>query len=1154
MGRKKKKSLAPPPIEYSHEYDKIIDIVRPVSDAEITPEEGARNLLLELKAIVDRSKSKKRTSPEMNSFRNNFLLLIKNVTADASSRVMPILDCVAKLVRLLALNEVKRNQISASRMEETLAESDVDLPTIDDDLATVSIALLNATVNLASDYINSDSSVMRFHCATLLEKVLASIPNEAPDIIEDDIIGKLTDRLLFRIKDPEAKTRRACAIALKRLQDPTDPDCPVMKELSFALQFDPSPMVRKAVIDVLQITKATYPMFFGATHDCSEAVRCQAVKLIATKVNANSLKTRRKTELLNSVFVDSAEKVRVTAKNFMFPAWMDAENRDPIRFLENFNLSNEKHAKAAKLAISLFCDAYAEKRINAFESRRSHSSESESSEEMDEGLTPPAAENTEPTHVRPTALLVPLDKLSPAVCFYWLRIVTIYPNDLPKNENGQVVFRHPTLTEFTRHLEKVVKKFQALEHCDDDQKLMVSLLFDLACVYAKTGDDFGINELQQRLKVWIVDEKLADCLMEKLVATYCACFPSIRAYQATNSLLELIPQLLGHVSKDITIPEDITREEVERILEDDNELKMKECQLIIDSAKMQMQMEEHVTNKDFLEAERKKQLWQGIKEELEEVQTRLKTREQRVLCDEPQVESEPPDNLNQSIIAEHNEKTLGRILHFVRLTLREEIPHALAKEKIPANKQLLLTAEIQSILEKYVMDGVRNPDPLVRCDAFTCIGLIAFRSLEVAVAQLPLLFQPLQVDVPLVRIECMNIISDLLLFYGQKTLGVAADGVMVHISQLLEIPMALKLDSGFLTAVVETVCKLFIQGRSTDVDLLRKLLLLNYHPEVRENIPKIQKIVATFLTAFSCSSHCNQELLAQTIVPIAKALYRLQEEHSADPDFRCMPGLRETIKPLMVFTSQSSLLKLPRDLPPGAIHYRLGRFILEAILKSVVRPNCEELTQHFMWMLEQIEVFRESAGLFELRDTLFALWPNDDVSRIRKIHKFFRRLEATGASYDSVRNEYEHKPFVDLDATRGLQDSAAPARTPQVEPMEVDSIESRPSNMDSHATSVGAAVSKVSSLAMSSQGDNVKGKFFGRYSQYVMRHQSKQRGRNPHLLTWGVRDEFSDDEGDNPEDRIDDSSEEFVASNESKGRKRQLARLDESARMFDCAE
>ena len=76
-------------------------------------------------------------------------------------------------------------------------------------------------------------------------------------------------------------------------QDPTDPDCPIIRGYLRHLKFDPSPLVRRTVVKCIGASKATLKSILDRTRDVDDLVRKAAYKFVAEKVSQQRVQIKQ---------------------------------------------------------------------------------------------------------------------------------------------------------------------------------------------------------------------------------------------------------------------------------------------------------------------------------------------------------------------------------------------------------------------------------------------------------------------------------------------------------------------------------------------------------------------------------------------------------------------------------------------------------------------------------------------------------------------------------------------------------------------------------------------------------------------------------------------------------------------------------------------
>ncbi len=68
---------------------------------------------------------------------------------------------------------------------------------------------------------------MRFRVCQLVNKLLGSLSENAQ--IDDDLCDRIHEAMLVRVTDKYPNVRIQAALAMARLQDPSNSDCPTIK-------------------------------------------------------------------------------------------------------------------------------------------------------------------------------------------------------------------------------------------------------------------------------------------------------------------------------------------------------------------------------------------------------------------------------------------------------------------------------------------------------------------------------------------------------------------------------------------------------------------------------------------------------------------------------------------------------------------------------------------------------------------------------------------------------------------------------------------------------------------------------------------------------------------------------------------------------------
>lgn len=160
---------------------------------------------------------------------------------------------------------------------------------------------------------------VRFRICHFLNILLNSMGDQA--FMDDALCDKITVSMMDRLLDKSPKVRAQAIFALHRLQDPTDPNCPVIKMYIFHASKDPKAAVRRAALTSMGKNQCTLQIALRRTRDVDETVRKMAYDFIS-KVTVRSLTITQRDQLLNDGLKDRSEMVRKTVENVLLPSWL----------------------------------------------------------------------------------------------------------------------------------------------------------------------------------------------------------------------------------------------------------------------------------------------------------------------------------------------------------------------------------------------------------------------------------------------------------------------------------------------------------------------------------------------------------------------------------------------------------------------------------------------------------------------------------------------------------------------------------------------------------------------------------------------------------------------------------------------------------------
>lgn len=262
-------------------------------------------------------------SISLQSFASDFeyLLLIVLQTPEPNVHVHNVLEFVAKFViSLHSPAENKENEQSCGTNtgpEESIEQLENPL-------------LARVLKFLAPFHLVTNSSV-RLHVCRLLRLLLIDMNTEAS--IDDELYESLIEALLSCLKDKVSAIRIEAAKALFRLQDPSNKECPVIKQYIFHMTMDPNPAVREAVLSCIGPTMVTLDPVIDRTRDEKERVRKKAYEFLSDKVHIRSLSISKRVRLLKEGLKDRSDIVKRTVSTHLVPSWLKMCDGSVVNFL-----------------------------------------------------------------------------------------------------------------------------------------------------------------------------------------------------------------------------------------------------------------------------------------------------------------------------------------------------------------------------------------------------------------------------------------------------------------------------------------------------------------------------------------------------------------------------------------------------------------------------------------------------------------------------------------------------------------------------------------------------------------------------------------------------------------------------------------------------
>ncbi|KAM5271550.1 condensin complex subunit 3 [Ctenodactylus gundi] len=193
----------------------------------------------------------------------------------------------------------------------------------------------------------ANSSAVRFRVCQLINKLLGSMPENAQ--IDDDLFDKINEAMLIRLKDKIPNVRIQAVLALSRLQDPKDEECPVVNAYATLIENDSNPEVRRAVLSSIAPSGKTLPKIVGRTRDVKEAVRKLAYQILAEKVHMRAMSIAQRVMLLQQGLNDRSDGVKEAMKKHLLQGWLRFTGGNILELLHRLDVENSSEVAVSVL-------------------------------------------------------------------------------------------------------------------------------------------------------------------------------------------------------------------------------------------------------------------------------------------------------------------------------------------------------------------------------------------------------------------------------------------------------------------------------------------------------------------------------------------------------------------------------------------------------------------------------------------------------------------------------------------------------------------------------------------------------------------------------------------------------------------------------------
>ncbi|XP_010179633.1 PREDICTED: condensin complex subunit 3 isoform X2 [Mesitornis unicolor] len=765
----------------------------------------------------------------------------------------------------------------------------------EDDSEEEDSLLLNYVFKFLLESHNANSHAVRFRACQLVNKILGSMPENAQ--IDDDLFDKINEAMLIRLKDKFSNVRIQAVLALSRLQDPKDENCPVVNIYNTLLENDSNPEVRRAVLSCIVPSARTLPKIVGRTMDVKEAVRKMAYEVLAEKVHMKALSIAQRVKLLQQGLNDRSEAVKEVMKKKLLQAWLQLSEGDILELLHRLDVEN--------------CPEVAIPVLNALFSLSPLRDFVQNCKNLD------------------SRKVIPLEDLTAENVLYW-RCLCEYLKS--KGEEGEDLLEQmlpepaiyadyllsylqkmPVLTEEQR------EDFASFENLMTKEFIGQQLILIIGCMdtMEEGGRKHLLVTLQKILILPATSAALIPLLVERLLGII----------KDDDRRIQIIAEIISEVREPIvTVDKPVDATEIRK-----RELKLAEIKVKLIEAKEALQ--ECIALQDFNEASILKEKIS----ELEHIKNDLIKEAEQPEIEEMRVEKTDPETLLKCLL--------------MCFELLKIMP--LSKGIDPTINEITESLILPGITN--VHPAVRNMAVLcLGCSALQSkefarqhltllLQVLQIDNIKVKLSALNAIFDQLMLFgiEPFKTRSSNDFRSEDAHIRAENCEG---ESETIEEEETATIHSILQLLSGFLdsefselrTEAAEGIAKLMFSGRLISAKLLSRLILLWYNPVTEEDI-RLRHCLGVFFPLFAYANRSNQECFEEAYLPTLQTLLNAPATSPlAEID---VSNVSELLVDLTRPSGLKPQSKMSQDYQDLTVHDNLAMKICNEILVDPTAPD-----------------------------------------------------------------------------------------------------------------------------------------------------------------------------------------------------------------------
>uniref|UniRef100_A0A8C5LEB5 Non-SMC condensin I complex, subunit G n=1 Tax=Jaculus jaculus TaxID=51337 RepID=A0A8C5LEB5_JACJA len=671
----------------------------------------------------------------------------------------------------------------------------------------------------------ANSNAVRFRVCQLVNKLLGSMPENAQ--IDDDLFDEINEAMLIRLKDKIPNVRIQAVLALSRLQDPKNDECPVINAYVTLIENDSNPEVRRAVLSCIAPSAKTLPQIVGRIKDVKEAVRKLAYQVLAEKVHMRAMSIAQRVMLLQQGLNDRSGAVKQAAQKHLLQGWLRFTEGNILELLHRLDVEN-----SSDVAVSVLNALFSVTPLNELVG---------------------VCKNNEDRK------LIPVEALTPEISLYW-RVLCEYLKS--KGDEGEE-FLEQILPEPVVYAEYLLSYIQSIPAVNEEQRSDFSYIGNLMTrefigqqliliiKSLDTSEEGGrkrlLTILQEALILPTTPVSLFSFLVERL----------LQIIIDDNKRIQIVTETISEIHAPIVnvgVDPSVSRKK---------ELKIAEIKVKLIEAKEAL--ENCIAIQDFNQASKLKDEIQT----LEDARINLLKETEQLEIKEVHIEKNDAETLQKCLILcyellKQMSISVGISASMNGIVESLVLPGIISVHPIVRNLAVLCLGccglQNQDFASKHfvlLLQVLQIDDVIVKISALKCIfdqlmmfGIEPFKTKSL---------KALQCDGAEINIGDEQEAADV-----EET--ATAKNVLKLLSDFLDSEV-----SELRTGAAEGLAKLMFSGLLASSRILARLVLLWYNPVTEEDV-RLRHCLGVFFPIFAYASRANQECFEEAFIPILQTL------------------------------------------------------------------------------------------------------------------------------------------------------------------------------------------------------------------------------------------------------------------------------------------